>query len=159
MSFRSKRELLLQTAPRYQQATESEKVAILNEFVAATSYARKYAIRLLNHPMGVHLEIERPRPRRYGREVQEALHLAWGAANRICAKRLVPFLPTLVDALERHGHLQLSNEIRIQLLSVSPSDCRSAAPALSSRATRPLHDASRNLAQKADSGAYLSGME
>lgn len=121
MSFRSKRELLLQTAPRYQQATENEKVAMLNEFVAATGYARKYAIRLLNHPAGVHLEIERPRPRRYGREVQEALHLAWGAANRICAKRLIPFLPTLVDSLERHGHLQLSSEIRIQLLSLSPA--------------------------------------
>ena len=83
MSFRSKRELLLQIALRYQEATETEKVAMLNEFVAATGYTRKYAIRLLNHPVGVHLEIEHPSLRRYVREVQEALHLAWGAANRI----------------------------------------------------------------------------
>jgi hypothetical protein len=53
--------------------------------------------------------------------VQEALQLAWTAANRICAKRLVPFLPTLVDALERHRHLQLTDEIRTQLLSLSPA--------------------------------------
>jgi hypothetical protein len=36
-------------------------------------------------------------------EVQHALFLAWQAANRICAKRLIPFLPTLLEALERHA--------------------------------------------------------
>ncbi len=119
MSFRSKQELLQQIAPRYQEATELQKVGILNEFVAATGYARKYAIRRLNHPGVPHVEIERPRPPRYGPEVQEALHLAWLAANRICAKRLVPFLPTLVESLERHGHLQLTSEVRTQLLTIS----------------------------------------
>jgi hypothetical protein len=119
MSFRSKQELLQQTAPRYQEATELQKGVILNEFVAATGYARKYAIRMLNHPGVPHVEIARPRAPHYGSEVQEALHLAWLAANRICAKRLVPFLPTLVDSLERHGHLQLTPEVRTQLLTIS----------------------------------------
>jgi hypothetical protein len=119
MSFRSKQELLQQTAPRYQEATELQRVAILNEFVAATGYARKYAIRRLNHPGVLQVEIERSRAPRYGQEVQEALHLAWLAANRICAKRLVPFLPTLVESLERHGHLQLRPEVRTQLLTIS----------------------------------------
>jgi hypothetical protein len=31
-------------------------------------------------------------------EVQHALFLIWQAANRICAKRLIPFLPTLLEA-------------------------------------------------------------
>jgi hypothetical protein len=53
--------------------------------------------------------------------VQQALHLAWTAANHICAKRLIPFLPTLVDSLERHGHLHLSEEGRTQLLLMSPA--------------------------------------
>jgi hypothetical protein len=53
--------------------------------------------------------------------VQEALHLAWTTANHICAKRLIPFLPTLVDSLERHGHLHLSEECRSQLLALSPA--------------------------------------
>ena len=44
--------------------------------------------------------------------MQEALHLAWMAANRLCAKRLVPFLPTLVEALERQKHVQLTEELR-----------------------------------------------
>jgi len=119
MSFRSKQELLQQTAPRYQEATEFQKVAILNEFVAATGYARKYAIRVLNHPGVLHVEIARPRAHQYGPAVQEALHLAWLAANRICAKRLVPFLPTLIESLERHGHLHLTNEVRQQLFTIS----------------------------------------
>jgi hypothetical protein len=41
----------------------------------------------------------------YGPEVQQALFLAWKATRYICAKRLVPFLPTLVEFLERQGHL------------------------------------------------------
>jgi hypothetical protein len=89
--------------------------------VAATGYARKYAIRLLSHPVAPRLTIERPRPPCYGSEVQQALHLAWTAANHICAKRLIPFLPALVESLERHGHLHLSDEHRFQLMQMSPA--------------------------------------
>ncbi len=121
MSYQAKRELLLQIAPRYREASSALKEVILDEFVAATGYARKYAIRLLNHPAEQKLIITRPRPPRYGPEVQHALHLAWIAANHICAKRLVPFLPTLVGSLERHGHLQLSEQCRAELLSMSPA--------------------------------------
>ena len=116
LSYRAKRELLCQIAPRYREASSALKEVILDEFVAATGYARKYAIRLLNHPADVKLTIERPRPPHYGPAVQQALHLAWTAANHICAKRLMPFLPMLVESLERHGHLQLSEECRSQLL-------------------------------------------
>jgi Integrase core domain len=121
MSYRAKRELLLQIAPRYREASSALKEVILDEFVAATGYVRKYAIRLLNHPAEQKLTITRPRPPHYGSEVQQALHLAWTAANHICAKRLVPFLPTLVASLEQHGHLHLSEECRAQLLSMSPA--------------------------------------
>src|SRR6266566_626213 len=121
LSYRAKRDLLLQIAPRYREASSALKEAILDAFVAATGYARKYAIRLLHHPAEQKLIITRPRPPRYGPEVQHALHLAWIAANHICAKRLVPFLPTLVGSLERHGHLQLSEECRMQLLAMSPA--------------------------------------
>src|SRR6266480_7303566 len=98
LSYRAKRELLSQIAPRYREASSVLKEVILDEFVAATGYARKYAIRLLNHPVDLKLTIERPRAPSYGPEVQQALHLAWTAANHICAKRLIPFLPTLVES-------------------------------------------------------------
>ncbi|KKK47973.1 hypothetical protein LCGC14_3149800, partial [marine sediment metagenome] len=66
-------------------------------------------------------EIRRPRERRYGKEVQAALAVAWTAANCICGKRLVPFLPELVRSLEDHGHLSLAGAVRSQLLAMSPA--------------------------------------
>jgi hypothetical protein len=121
MSHQAKRELLFQIAPGSREASSGLKEVILDEFIAATGYARKYAIRLLNHPADQKLIITRPRLPHYGPEVQQALHLAWTAANHICAKRLIPFLPTLVVSLERHDHLHLSEEHRAQLLSMSPA--------------------------------------
>src|SRR5215213_305354 len=121
MSFQAKRELLAQVAPRYQHATQSHKSLILDEFVAAIGYVRKYAIRLLSQPVPPPAPIKRPRQRRYGPAVQDALLTAWAATNFICAKRLVPFLPELGPSLERHGHLQLTDDVRAQLLSISPA--------------------------------------
>ena len=121
MSFRAKRELLLQIAPRYLVATRPEKTSILDEFVAATGYSRKYAVRLLSMPVKPAASIKRPRERQYGPEVQEALASSWAAANFICTKRLVPFLPELVESLERHGHLALDEDVRVQLLRMSAS--------------------------------------
>jgi hypothetical protein len=106
-------------APQYREASPSQKRTLLDAFVAITGYVRKYARWLLNHAEEVLQTLERPRPRRYGPEVQHALFLAWNAANRICAKRLIPFLPTLIEALERHEHLHLTEECRSQLLSMS----------------------------------------
>ncbi len=106
MSFRAKRELLLQVSARYQAASHQQKSIILDEFIAATGDARKYAIRLLTQPAPAPVTaITRPRTRRYGPAVQEALRVAWAAANGICGKRLVPFLP----------------ELRAQLLTLSPA--------------------------------------
>ncbi len=41
--------------------------------------------------------------------VKEALIVTWEAADRICGKRLKAILPTLVDAMERHGHMNLES--------------------------------------------------
>ncbi len=121
MSFRSKRELLAQVAPRYQQAGHAQKSGILDAFVAATGYARKYAIHLLRQSpvLPRPTQIRRPRTPTYGTAVQAALETAWSAANCIDTKRLVPFLPKLVAALERHGHLSLTDAGRTQLLTLS----------------------------------------
>jgi hypothetical protein len=121
MSFRAKRELLSQVAPRYAEARHAQKSVILDEFLACTGYARKYAIRLLRRPIPPPGPIRRPRAPRYGPDVREALRIAWSAVNGICAKRLVPFLPELVPALERHGHLVLTDEVRTLLLTISPA--------------------------------------
>src|SRR5256884_3767330 len=106
--------------PQYRGAsTVKKKSKLLDAFTAATGYNRKYAMGLLNHAGEVQHSPQRPRPRQYGPEVQHALFLVWHAANRICAKRLIPFLPTLIEALEQHEHLHLTEECRSQLLSMS----------------------------------------
>jgi hypothetical protein len=106
--------------PQYREAsTVKKKSKLLDAFTASTGYNRKYAMWLLNHAGEGQHSPQRPRPRHYGPDVQHALFLVWHAANRICAKRLVPFLPTLVEALERHEHLQITEECRSQLLSMS----------------------------------------
>jgi hypothetical protein len=56
MSFRAKRELLVQVAPRYRAARHSERSAI-----AVTGYDRKYAIRVLLGPIQPPAPIRRPR--------------------------------------------------------------------------------------------------
>jgi hypothetical protein len=119
LNFQARRALLQQTVPQYREASPSQRRTLLDTFVAATGYHRTYARWLLNHAEEVQQTLRRPRPAQYGPEVQHALFLAWNAANRICAKRLIPFLPTLIEALERHEHLHLTKECRSQLLSMS----------------------------------------
>ena len=116
----ARRVLLRQMAPAYQQASASQKQQILEEFVSATGYVRKYARWLLNHSEEVFAPPAALR-RRYEPEVEEALVLIWKTLNRICAKRLIPFLPDLLETLEEEGHVQLSKEHRNLLLSMSAS--------------------------------------
>jgi len=51
--------------------------------------------------------------------VREALIVVWEASDRICGKRLRSLMPILVEAMERHGHLQLVPEVRSSLLAMS----------------------------------------
>jgi hypothetical protein len=120
VSLQTKREILQHILPQYRKASSvKRKSKLLDAFTAATGYNRKYAMGLLNHAQEGQPTFHRPRPRQYGSDVQHALFLVWHAVNRICAKRLIPFLPTLLEALERHEHLHLTEECRKQLLSMS----------------------------------------
>ncbi len=136
LSFQAKRQLLAQVKGRYHEASRKQKSVILGEFVAATGYSHKYATRLLSSTTPVSTApIRRTRPRQYGEDVQAALLVAWNAANRICTKRLIPFLPELVPILERHQHLTLSSEVRHQLLSMSAATADRILRASKSRGT------------------------
>ena len=120
MTRQSIRDYAAAIRSRYLKGTKVEKHAILHEFCKATGYHRKSAIRLLRRepkPSGR----RRGRPPEYGPEVTRALRVAWEATDRICSKRLAPFLPELVPLLERHGELEVSTEVRSKLLRISPS--------------------------------------
>ena len=88
--------------------------------MAATGYHQTYARWLLNHADEVQpthgASTSCPV---WVRTSNTRWISTWHAANRICAKRLIPFLPTLLEALERHEHLHLTEECRSLLLSMS----------------------------------------
>ena len=119
MSFEACKELIDRLAPRYWGSTWKEKGRILDEFVSSTGYHRKHAVELLNHGIPKRASKKRMPPRRYDESVRLALVAVWKAANRICARRLMPFLPDFVAALERFGHLSLNKEVREHLLAMS----------------------------------------
>jgi len=121
MSQTSKRELVAAVRPRYTLGSRQEQGRMLDELVAATGYHRKYAISLLNHPPRRRERKRRQGHSKYGGRVRAALEKVWRAANCICAKRLVPAMAAFVEAMERHGELQLDEQTRHLLLSLSPA--------------------------------------
>jgi hypothetical protein len=119
ISMATRDELVVAVVERYRGARLAEKTRILDEFVAVTGFHRKHAMRLLRSgPAGVRSG-SRPERRIYDEAVCEALIVVWEASDRVCGKRLRPLIPVLVEAMERHGHLQLAPKVRNHLLAMS----------------------------------------
>lgn len=122
----TRKELLEALKERYRMSSKKERTRILDEFTAVSGYHRKHAMRLLrnkgsrkdtagkrapsNHRIGQRI---------YDEAVREALIVLWEAGDRICGKRLKAVLPDLVEALERHGHLQLESQVKQRVLTAS----------------------------------------
>jgi hypothetical protein len=119
ISMVAKEELVRAIRERYQAGSRADKRRILDEFVAVTGYHRKHAIRVLTAPARVTQAARPQRARQYDNAVREALVVLWEASDRVCGKRLKPLLPVLVDALERHRHLQMDLQVRTRLLAAS----------------------------------------
>jgi hypothetical protein len=100
-------------------ADRGKRGRILDEFAAVTGYHRKHAMRLLRAGQVNRRWGPRPGRRIYDDAVREALILVWEASDQICGKRLRPLLPILVEAIERHGHVQPAPEVRARLLAMS----------------------------------------
>ena len=123
MSLASRRELISTLRERYSQAGKPEKGRILDELAATCGYNRKHAITVLGELPGTAGKPGKERHRRatYGPEVGATLLKLWKVSRGLCAKRLVPQLPALIDAMERHGELSLPDALKDKLLNVSAS--------------------------------------
>jgi len=106
---------------RYLSVSRREKGKILDEFTNVTSLHRKAAIRLLRQGGHAKVKGKRGRPRRYGHDVISALRVVWEATDRLCSKRLHPFLPEVLVSLKRHGEITITPEVETQLCRISPS--------------------------------------
>ncbi|MFM9428246.1 hypothetical protein RCH10_004708 [Variovorax sp. GrIS 2.14] len=86
--------------------------------MALTGYHRKHSIRVLRGEV-TKTSAAPARDRLYDEAVRQVLTVLWEAADRVCGKRLKALVPLLVDAMERHGHLDLDPIIRTKVLQVS----------------------------------------
>ncbi len=114
----SRKELVEAVRQRYSAASRLGKSKILDEFAALAGYHRKHAIRVLTAVPCRHDPCP-GRDRLYDEAVRQSLIILWEAADRLCGKRLKALIPMLVDAMERHGHLNLDPTVRGKLLNVS----------------------------------------
>ena len=121
MTHTARAELTHVVRQRYRAATGAEKRKILDEFIAATGYHEKSAIRVLNAHLVIKQRRARSRPSLYDEAVRAALIVLWEASDRVCGKRLRALLPILLPALERNGHLHLAEPIRQKVLAMSAS--------------------------------------
>jgi len=106
---------------RYLGAAKATKTKILEEFVATTGLHRKAVIRLLNRVSKPISGKKQGRPRLYDMKVMVALKVAWEATDRLCSRRLRPFLPELVGILKAKGELSMMTETEVQLCRMSAS--------------------------------------
>ncbi len=115
MTKSSIREYVEAVRERYLLASKAEKRKILDEFTKVTGRHRKSAIRLIRRSARAQAGKKTGRPRQYKGAVVEALRLTWEATDRLCSKRLQPFLPELVQVLRAHGEGMISAEVEAQL--------------------------------------------
>jgi hypothetical protein len=104
---------------RYTASNRRERGRILDEFVAVSGLHRKHAMRLLRAGQANQRSGPRRAHRLYSEAVREALIVLWEASDRVCGKRLRALVPILVEAMERHGHLELTAEVRAGLQTMS----------------------------------------
>ncbi len=121
MTLRSILEYVQALKPRYGTASKAEKSKMLDEFTKVTGLHRKGAIRLLNRVSRLTASKRRGRKRKYGAEVAGALKGVWEASDRLCSKRLKPFIPEMVKVLRRHGEQRIDASTEAQLCRLSSS--------------------------------------
>ena len=112
-------ELVAAVARRYALGNRMERGRILVEFAAVTGHHRKRAMRLLRADMTSSGTGPRPGRRLHEEAIRQALIVIWEASDRIRGKRLRPSVPILIEAMERHGHLDLASGVRSELLGMS----------------------------------------
>ena len=135
VSMATRDELVAAVAERYARSDRAERSRILDEFVAVTGHHRKHAMRLLRGGRSRDDRQERRRIRVYDAAMREALIVLWEASDRVCGKRLRPLLPVLIEAMERHGHVQLAPEVRSGVLAMSAATIDRALRDVKERAT------------------------
>ena len=106
---------------RYRGATKGKKKELLDEFVQVTGLHRKSSIRLLNRKTEFDERKKRGRKKKYGMREKAAVERIWEASDRLCSKRLKPFLPEMIRVMRKHGEIAIDVEFEAKLCRMSTS--------------------------------------
>jgi hypothetical protein len=130
LSMAERKAVTKEVARRYVKASKTDKGRMLDELCALTGWTRRHARRALAQALqGSPQPPRRTRPRIYGPEILRPLIVVWSTLNGPSGKRLAPFMAEVVQALERHGELDVEPEIRAKLLAMSSATIdRALAP-------------------------------
>jgi hypothetical protein len=123
LTIRQRKAVTKELAGRYKRATKRQKSRILDEFTAITGYHRGHAARALRQALGPRIasKPDRRRAKKYAEAEFKPLRKIWATLGMPAGKRLAPFMEEIVAVMERCGELELSREVRDNLLAVSAS--------------------------------------
>lgn len=113
----------------YRKASRKRKSQMLDEFVKLTDYNRNYAARKLRSPNVSKIYtrhkkvLQKPRGRKrfYGEEMIDPLRKIWASMDFACASRVAGGMEDMLDAMLRHGELEVEGEVLSKLRTISAS--------------------------------------
>ena len=109
---------------QYQKSSKKKKGKIIDELVKNIGYHRKHAIRILSTIQSRNLwrksTFKRARVSSYLGIVKPLKEL-WMTSNYLCADRLQPFIPELLKVLQKYHEIEVDDDQKKLLLSVSRS--------------------------------------
>ena len=136
--LQTRREIVYEASKGYKKLSKKEKTERLDNLIAITGYNRDYASRLLSQSgrcvyvkdvsgrsyrlVGdARKKKKRSRKRKYDTEVFKVLKHIWAIMDYPCGKRLFPCMSWLVPKLEACGEIEIEEEVREKLLTISAS--------------------------------------
>ena len=136
--LQTRREIVYEASKGYKKLSKKEKTERLDNLIAITGYNRDYASRLLSQSgrcvyvkdvsgrsyrlVGdVRKKKKCFRKRKYDTEVFKVLKQIWAIMDYPCGKRLFPCMSWLVPKLEAWGEIEIEEEVREKLLTISAS--------------------------------------
>jgi hypothetical protein len=135
----TRREIVEVFRAEYHSASLKRKSELLDAFTKSTGLSRKHSIALLNQKTKEKCSKARMRGRRsdFGKEEIQILSKAWHLASCICSKRLRPFLPELLNELEKSG-VRISRETSSKVRKMSARTIDRLLQGERTRYRRPL---------------------